>query len=224
MNLFWQSALWRHREAFWDGLVVTMQVTAIGYIGAILLGFTLCMMSMYVRPLRGPSRFFIEFFRATPIYVQLLWVNYVWPKVIGWPNGFFEAGCTALAVQSAGYLAETFRAGIEGISRGQIEAAQAQGMSGPLIMRRIVLPQVVHTMAPSFMNQLLVVIKSSTLVSVIAVPDLMYQALRLTSIWFEPIEILSCTALIYLVIVSALSWAFKAYTDRIRAKYGLTRG
>ena len=219
MDSAWSRTLWRHRDVMLDGLVVTLQVTAIGFVGAVVVGLALCLVSMYVKPLRWPARFFIEFFRATPIYVQLMWVNYVWPGIFGWPNNFFEAGCAALAVQSAGYLAETFRAGIEGIDRGHIEAARAQGMPSALIMRRIVMPQAGYTMAPSIMNQFLVVIKSSTLVSVIAVPDLMYQALRLSAIWFEPIAILSCTALIYIVLITALALLFKQYTDRIRARY-----
>ncbi len=219
MDSAWSRTLWRHRDVMMDGLVVTLQVTAIGFAGAVVVGLALCLTSMYVKPLRWPARFFIEFFRATPIYVQLMWVNYVWPGVIGWPNTFFEAGCAALAVQSAGYLAETFRAGIEGIDRGHIEVGRAQGMGSVLIMRRIVMPQAVYTMAPSIMNQFLVVIKSSTLVSVIAVPDLMYQALRLSAIWFEPIAILSVTALIYIVLITAIALLFKWYTDRIRERY-----
>ncbi len=219
MDSAWSRTLWRHRDVMMDGLVVTLQVTAIGFAGAVVVGLALCLTSMYVKPLRWPARFFIEFFRATPIYVQLMWVNYVWPGVIGWPNTFFEAGCAALAVQSAGYLAETFRAGIEGIDRGHIEAGRAQGMGSVLIMRRIVMPQAVYTMAPSIMNQFLVVIKSSTLVSVIAVPDLMYQALRLSAIWFEPIAILSVTALIYIALITVIALLFKWYTDRIRERY-----
>lgn len=219
MDSAWSRTMWRHRDVMMDGLVVTLQVSAIGFAGAVVVGLALCLTSMYVKPLRWPARFFIEFFRATPIYVQLMWVNYVWPGVIGWPNTFFEAGCAALAVQSAGYLAETFRAGIEGIDRGHIEVGRAQGMGSVLIMRRIVMPQAVYTMAPSIMNQFLVVIKSSTLVSVIAVPDLMYQALRLSAIWFEPIAILSVTALIYIVLITAIALLFKWYTDRIRERY-----
>jgi polar amino acid transport system permease protein len=148
-----------------------------------------------------------------------LWVNYVWPDLFGWPTSFFDAGWMALALQSAGYLSETFRAGIESVNRGHIEAAHSLGMSRMLTMRRIILPQSFVTMAPSIMNQFLVVVKSSTLVSVIAVPDLMYHALRLTAIWFEPIEILSFTAFIYIAIVSALSAIFKRYTDKLRARY-----
>lgn len=215
----WIRILWRNRDLMLDGLVVTMQVTAIGFVGAVLIGAALCLAWMYVRPLRAPARVLIEFFRATPIYVQLLWVNYVWPGVFGWPNSVFEAACIALAVQSAGYLAETFRAGIEGINRGHVEAGRAQGMSSLLIMRRIILPQAVHTMAPSIMNQFLVVVKSSTLVAVIAVPDLMYRALELTAIWFEPIGILSAAALTYVVVITLLSTLFKWYTDRVRRRY-----
>ncbi len=219
MESVWARTLWRNRDVMLDGLSVTLQITAISFTAAVVVGLALCLVSMYVKPLRWPARFFIEFFRATPIYVQLMWVNYVWPGLIGWPNSIFEAGCAALAVQSAGYLAETFRAGIEGINRGHIEAGRAQGMSGFLIMRRIVMPQAVNTMAPAIMNQFLVVIKSSTLVSVIAVPDLMYQAVRLSAIWFEPIAILSVTAAIYIVMITAFALLFKWYTDRIRARY-----
>jgi len=92
--------------------------------------------------------------------------------------------------------------------------------SRALTLRRIVLPQVFVTMAPSIMNQLIVVVKSSTLVSVIAVPDLLYQAMRLVNIWFEPIEILSFTALVYILFVFLLSLLLNRLADRLRARYG----
>jgi polar amino acid transport system permease protein len=175
----------------------------------------------HVKPLRWPAAFLIQFARNTPIYVQLIWVAYVWPDIFGWPVRFFDAGWTALALQSAGYLAETFRAGIEGVPAGHRHAAQALGMGPVLTMRRIVLPQTFLTMSPAIMNQFLVVIKSSTLVSVIAVPDLMYEAQRLVSIWFEPIEILSFTAFIYILMIFLISNALKRYSDRLRARYAL---
>jgi polar amino acid transport system permease protein len=124
-----------------------------------------------------------------------------------------------LALQSSGYLAETFRSGIESVARGQREAAFSTGLSPAQTMRWVILPQAILMMTPSLMNQFLVVVKSSSLVSVIAVPDLMYRALRLTSIWFEPIEILSFTAFLYVVIVFALSATIKWYSDRVRNRY-----
>lgn len=214
-----RRTVWNHRDRLLQGLLVTVEVCAIAMAVALVVGLGVCLVRLYVRPLRWIAVGYTEFARNTPIYVQLLWVSYVWPELFGWPRSFFDAGWAALALQSSGYLAETFRAGIEGVARGHREAAYSLGMSPALTLRRIILPQALLVMAPAIMNQFLVVVKSSTLVSVIAVPDLMYEALRLTSIWFEPIEILSVTALIYVVIVFALSAAIKWYSDRLRARY-----
>ena len=215
----WRRLIWNQRAVFLDGLVVTIEICAIAFVIAVALGLLVCLVRLYVRPLRWLAIFHIEFCRSTPIYVQLMWVNYVWPDLFGWPQDYFNAGWVALALQSSGYLAETFRAGIEGIARGQREAAYSLGMSRALTLRRIVLPQVFVTMAPSIMNQLIVVVKSSTLVSVIAVPDLLYQAMRLVNIWFEPIEILSFTALVYILFVFLLSLLLNRLADRLRARY-----
>jgi len=216
----WRRLIWNQRAVYLDGFVVTLEICAIAFAVAVVLGLTVCLIRLYVRPLRWLAICHIEFCRSTPIYVQLMWVNYVWPDLFGWPQDYFNAGWTALALQSSGYLAETFRAGIEGIARGQREAAYSLGMSRVLTLRRIVLPQVFITMAPSIMNQLIVVVKSSTLVSVIAVPDLLYQAMRLVNIWFEPIEILSFTALVYILFVFLLSLLLNRLADRLRARYG----
>lgn len=220
MDVF-RRTIWNHIDRFGMGLLVTIEIALIAFCVAIVAGLLLALLRMYVKPLRWPAAFLIQFSRNTPIYVQLIWVAYVWPDIFGWPLRFFDAGWAALALQSAGYLAETFRAGIEGVPAGHRHAAQALGMGPVVTMRRIVLPQAFLTMSPSIMNQFLVVIKSSTLVSVIAVPDLMYEAQRLVSIWFEPIEILSFTALIYIVLVFALSHALKRYSDRLRDRYAL---
>ena len=215
----WRRTILNNWDKFLHGLIVTAEICLIGFAVAVLLGLIACLVKKYVRPLRFLADFYIQFCRNTPIYVQLMWVNYVWPDIIGWPTSFFAAGWMALALQSSGYLAETFRAGIDGIPKGHLDAAQTLGMSFPMIMRRIILPQAFLNMAPSIMNQFLVLVKSSTLVSVIAVPDLMYQALRLTSIWFEPIEILSFTAFLYVGIVFAISNVCKQYSDKLRLKY-----
>jgi polar amino acid transport system permease protein len=215
----WRRTIFNNWDKFLTGLIVTAEICFIGFTVAVVLGLIACLIKKYVTPLRFLANFYIQFCRNTPIYVQLMWVNYVWPDIIGWPTSSFAAGWMALALQSSGYLAETFRTGIEGITRGHIDAAHTLGMSFGLTMRRIIIPQAFLNVAPSIMNQFLVLAKSSTLVSVIAVPDLMYQALRLTSIWFEPIEILSFTAFLYVVIVFVLSNAIKRYTDKLRFKY-----
>jgi polar amino acid transport system permease protein len=124
-------------------------------------------------------------------------------------------------LQSSGYLAETFRAGIEGVPRGQREAAFSVGMSPTQTFRRIVVPQVALASAPSIVNQFTVIVKSSTLISVITVPDLMSQSQRLVNIWYEPIEILTATAAIYILVVFLVSLIGKSLADRLRRRYGL---
>jgi len=203
------------------GVAVTAGICAVAFLLALALGVLACLLRLYVTPLRPIAIGYIEFCRATPVFVQLLWVNYVWPELFGFPQSVFTAGVIALAMQSSGYLAETFRSGIEGLPRGQIEAALAVGMSPAQILRRIVTPQVALVMAPAIVNQMAVVVKSSTLVSVIAIPDLMYEALKIVNQWFEPIEVLTTAAALYFVIIFALSTAAERIAERFRRKFGL---
>ncbi len=207
-------------DQFASGLQVSAEICALAYIAALLGGLALCLMRLYAPPLRPLAGLIMAYCRNTPIFVQLMWVAYAWYELIGWPREVFTAAWVALALQSAGYLGETFRAGIEGIERGQTEAALAVGMSRVQILRRILLPQALIVMAPSLMNQFVVVVKCSTLVSVIAVPDLMYAALRLTTIWNEPIGILSITAAIYVALLLVLAHVSKRFADRLRLARG----
>ena len=217
----WQRLVWNQRDALLAGLGVTVEVCAIAFLAAVIGGLGLCLVRIHVAPLRWMSVVLIEFFRDTPIFVQLMWVSYVWPEVFGFPGSFFTAGWLALALQSSGYLAETFRAGIEGVPRGQREAAFSAGMSPTQTFRRIIAPQVALASAPSIVNQFTVIVKSSTLISVITVPDLMSQSQRLVNIWYEPIEILTATAAIYILVVFLVSLIGKSLADRLRRRYGL---
>src|SRR3954468_18193764 len=217
----WQRLVWNQRDALLAGLQVTVEVCFISFACAIVGGLVLCLVRMYVRPLRPVATVLIEFFRATPILVQLLWVNYAWPEIFGWPTTFYQAACTALALQSSGYLAETFRGGIEAIPRGQREAAFSVGMSPLLVFRRIILPQVLLSSAPAIVNQFTVIVKSSTLVSVITVQDLMFQSQKIVNIAYEPIEILTATAALYIAFIYVVSMAGKLLADRLRRSYGI---
>ena len=218
----WERLVWNQRDALLSGLAVTVEVCVSAFTCAILGGLLLCLVRLYVRPLRIITIGLIEFFRATPILVQLLWVNYVWPALFGWPDTFFAAAWTAMALQSSGYLAETFRGGIEAIPKGQREAAYSLGMSPLHVFGRIVMPQVALSSAPSIVNQFIVIVKSSTLVSVITVQDLMFQSQKIVNIWYEPIEILTATAVIYIVAIFLVSAAGKSLSDALRGRYGIT--
>jgi polar amino acid transport system permease protein len=217
----WERLVWNQRDALLAGLQVTIEVCFISFACAIVGGLVLCLVRMYVKPLRPVATVLIEFFRATPILVQLLWVNYAWPEIFGWPTTFYQAACTALALQSSGYLAETFRGGIEAIPRGQREAAFSVGMSPLLVFWRIILPQVLLSSAPAIVNQFTVIVKSSTLVSVITVQDLMFQSQKIVNIAYEPIEILTATAALYIAFIYVVSMAGKLLADRLRRSYGI---
>jgi polar amino acid transport system permease protein len=201
---------------FAHGLLISAEICLFAYVAAVFGGLSLCLIRLYVPVLRPVASLIMAYCRSTPIFVQLMWVAYAWYELLGWPRDVFTAAWVALALQSAGYLAETFRAGIEGIERGQTEAAMAIGMGRMRILRRILLPQALIIMAPSLMNQFVVVVKCSTLVSVIAVPDLMYEALRLTTVWNEPVGILSVTAAIYVAVLLLLAHFAKRFADRLR--------
>jgi polar amino acid transport system permease protein len=205
-----------------DGLLVTLRVCTLGFLLAVVLAIAVSLIQLFVPWLRWLAKAYVEFFRATPILVQMLWVNYVWPEIFGFPNSAETAGIIALALQSSGYLAETIRAGIEGLPRGQIESGRALGMGEVTITRRIVAPQVALLMAPSLVSQMAVIIKSSTLVSVIAIPDLMYEALRIVNQWFEPIEVLTSTAFLYFLAIFLISLTANRIADRFRARLGLS--
>src|SRR3954452_15111355 len=160
----WERLVWNQRDTLIAGFAVTVEICAIAFLAAIIGGLVLCLARIYVAPLRPLAILLIEFFRDTPIFVQLMWVAYVWPEVFGFPNDFFTAGWLALGLQSSGYLAETFRAGIEAVPRGQRDAAFSAGLSPAQTFRRIVMPQVLLSSAPSIVNQFTVIVKSSTLI------------------------------------------------------------
>jgi polar amino acid transport system permease protein len=218
----WERYVWNQRELLFDGFLITIHVCLIAFVAAIIGGLVLCILRLYVPPLRPLAISLIEFFRATPIFVQLLWVNYVWPELFGWPTESFTASWIALGLQSSGYLAETFRAGIEAVPRGQREAAFSTGMPPVLVFLRIVLPQVLLMVAPSIVNQFTVIVKSSTLVSVITVQDLMFQSQKIVYTWLDPIEILTATAAIYITFVFCVSALGKRLSDYLRIRYGLS--
>jgi polar amino acid transport system permease protein len=208
-------------EPLLSGLWVTLYVCFWSFLLALILGLVACLIRLRGGFLRYLAIPYIEFCRATPIFVQLLWVNYVWPEVFGFPQTVTGAGIIALALQSSGYLAETFRSGFDGLPRGQREAAAAVGMSRWRVLYRIELPQVVLVAMPLVINQFAVIVKSSTLVSVIAISDLMYQGLKIVNQWHEPIEVLTAIALAYFLLIFSISRLANAVYVHFQAKFGI---
>lgn len=204
------TRLWQvfseYHEVLLAGIWITVLLSVLAMLVAVVAGLIACLGTLArSRLIRAPAVFYVEFCRNTPILVQLVWVHYALPEIIGVKFDAFTSSLIALALQSSGYLAEEYRAGIESIDKGQIEAAQSLGMTYARLMRRIVIPQAFIRMLPGILNQFVICFKSTSIVSIIAVPDLMYQAGLIVSATFLPMPVYTAVALTYFVLVFAVS-------------------
>jgi polar amino acid transport system permease protein len=208
--------VWDYHDQLLSGLAVTFELSIVSMAIALVLGLIACFASLSrLRLVRAPAILFVEFCRNTPVLVQLVWVHFAWPAIVGIKFTAWTSAVIALALQSSGYLAEEFRAGIEAIDRGQIEAAQSLGMTSFRLMRRIVVPQALIKMMPGILNQFVTCFKSTSIVSIIAVQDLMYQAGLIASATFLPMPIYTLVALVYFVMVFAVSSVVRVTTRRL---------
>jgi polar amino acid transport system permease protein len=200
------------------GIVVTVVLSVLAMAIAVVVGLVACLGTLSrSRLLRWPSVFYVEFCRNTPVLVQLVWVHYAWPEIFGVKFDAFTSSVIALSLQSSGYLAEEYRAGIESIERGQIEAAQSLGMTYGRLMRRIVLPQAFIRMLPGILNQYVTCFKSTSIVSIIAVPDIMYQAGLIVSATFLPMPVYTAVAMIYFLLVLMVSSSVRWLSRKLPA-------
>jgi len=159
---------------------------------------------------------YIEFLRNTPVLVQLVWIYYCLPIVIGVNLPGIQSAIIGLGLAESAYIAEIIRAGILAIPRGQVEAARALGFSPIPILHHVVLPQAVRIMIPPFLNSYVSLLKATALVAIIAVPDLMYVAQRVTAITFRPIEILTGAAVMYFLITYPIVLGVRVLERRVR--------
>ncbi len=200
-----------------DGLVLTLELTVIAMAIGIVLGVVLAVMRLSPNPLvAGAAWFYIWFFRGTPVLVQIIfWFNItaLYP-VIGWgsftlnANALitpFVAAILALGLNEAAYMTEIVRAGILSVDEGQTEAASALGMSRLLTMRRIILPQAMRVIIPPTGNETISMLKTTSLVSVIAVTELLYSVQLIYSVNYRTIPLLLVASIWYLMVTTLLS-------------------
>ena len=153
------------------------------------------------RPLRWLSTLFVEFFRNTPVLVQILWFYYALPMLVPIEISPFLAAILGISFNSAAYSAEIYRGGIQSIEPGQWEAARAIGMTGLQSLRRIILPQAIRRILPALTNRGVEIFKMSTLASVVAYVELLQQGKLVASLNFNPLEVYTVVAVIFLVIL-----------------------
>lgn len=159
---------------------------------------------------------YIELCRNSPVLILLIWFFYAFPMLLGVQLSAFMAAYIGLSLNSSAYCAEIFRGGIDSVDYGQWEGGRALGMRARDIMRRIILPQVIRRMIPAFTNRAIELGKETSLASVIAVHELMYQGRLLSATYYRPFEFFTVIAIIYFVIiypVSFLSTKLEQKTD-----------
>jgi His/Glu/Gln/Arg/opine family amino acid ABC transporter permease subunit len=210
------SVAWKYLPILLQATVITIALSVLSQIVGTIAAFFLALARLSPRGwLRRPTMAYIWVVRGTPLLLHLFFVYYAAPA-FGITLDAFPAAIIAMSASAAAYNAEIIRAGLQAVHRGQLEAAYTVGMRYDQVIRRIVLPQAVRIIIPSYMGNAISHTKNSSLASVITVPELMLTAQMIYSSTYRAIEILTVTGAIYLVLTSCLS-ALQVYFERTTA-------
>jgi polar amino acid transport system permease protein len=200
---FYEDGEWWPAELI-EGLLVTINISLISLAATLFIGLTTALLrnsnSVVGRTL---ATSYVELIRNTPLLVQIYLLYFVFGPVLGLDR--FSTAVLALALFQGAYTAEIFRAGLNGIARGQFEAAQSLGLSKTYTYWDVILPQVVQRTLPPLTNEVISLIKNSSIVSVMAIFDLTTEARNIVSETAMPFEIWFSVAIIYLALTLSLS-------------------
>ncbi|BEV18086.1 amino acid ABC transporter permease [Herbaspirillum sp. DW155] len=215
------GSLWQFRSIIGIGFVYTLSYTVACIALGLLVGLLVGLGRLSSNPLiSGPLRAFVEVFRCTPVLVQLVWFYYALPVLLGIEMSAGTAAMLSLALYGGAFYSEIIRGGIVSIDVGQSEAGWALGMTRVQLMKRVILPQAFKRMTPPLVNQSIMQLKNTSLLSVLAVPDLLYQGQIIAHETYRPLEIYTLVAVIYFVILlPATIWA-KRLENRLSVQHG----
>jgi polar amino acid transport system permease protein len=206
----------KHWPILARGLVGTVELALVSLAVGLALGLVVgAGRHARTRVLHWPATAFVEVFRNTPVLVQIMWFFFAFPILVPFPVSAFAAAAMALALNTAAFSAEIFRAGIQSIAPGQWDAARALGMTYAQQMRRVILPQAVKRMLPAFTNRALELLKMTSLASAIAFPELLYGAKTIATAYFNPIEAFTTVALVYFVVAYPVTQLVYALERRL---------
>ena len=218
MEIFDIEFILKYYKYFVRGTTITLGVSFFGVVFGTLVGVILSLMKLSNNKiLKGISTAYIELVRGTPLLVQLYIVYYGFPMLFPLSLSRITLGTIAVLLNSAAYVAEIIRAGIQSIDKGQMEAARSLGMTHGKAMRHIIIPQAFKNILPALGNEFIVLIKESAIISVIGIHDIMYNADTLRGITYKPFVPLVYAAMIYFVITFSLSKLLGVFERRLRA-------
>ncbi|KKO55181.1 amino acid ABC transporter permease [Paenibacillus sp. DMB20] len=218
MSRYWDfSILFNHWDRFIEGFGNTIWISIMSLVGSLVLGTVIAIMRIApVRLLNAAGTAYVEFIRNIPLLVVVFFFFLGLPS-LGVPMDGFTSGTLGLIVYTSSFIAEAIRAGIQAVPSGHSEAARSSGLSYLQTMRHIVLPQAVKIVLPAIGNQLINLIKNTSILTVVAGLDLMYHADLISADTFLPFTVYTIVALFYLLLTVPLSFAVH-YMERRLAK------
>jgi polar amino acid transport system permease protein len=215
--MFFQNAV-EFLPILLKGAVVTIEITFCSFILSTALGLVLALMRVSGNHIvSNAAATFINVIRGLPIIVQLFYIYFVLPD-LGVQLSAFQAGFIGLGIAYSVYQAENFRAGIQAIDHGQIEAAQSIGMRGAMIMRRVVLPQAFRIALPPYGNTLVMMLKDSSLASTITVAEMTRAGQLIASSTFQNMTVFTLVAMLYLGLSLPLVFGLRRLERRLGQK------
>jgi polar amino acid transport system permease protein len=202
-------------EYQWDflSIVDNWHLLAIGLLGTFKIFIVTCVIGLSLGLLVGigrysriwsirlPAAVFVEFFRNTPVLIQIIWFYFALPILVPFEINAFTASVMGIALNTAAFSADIYRGGIQSIDRGQWDGGSAIGMSYLQTMRRIIIPQAIKRMLPALTNRGIEVFKMSTLASIVAYAETIHQAKLISESYFNPIESFTIVALLFFVVL-----------------------
>lgn len=187
------------------GLQATIYLTIASLVLATILGLISGLMSLSnLRLVSAPARIYVNVIRGTPLLVQILFIYFGLPSVTPIKLTAVTAGIIAIGFHIGAYVSEVFRAGIESIDKGQIEAGRSLGLSSVQTMWKIVIPQAVRRMMPPMLNQFIIGVKDTSLLAVIGVAELTERGQTVYAVNYRAFEILAVVGLMYLALTYTL--------------------
>ena len=199
------------------GAGITIKITALSVAVGIIIGLFMGVARIArFRIFRIIAAIYVDFFRGTPLLIQIFLVYFALPLLTGQRSDPYVAAISACGLNSGAYVAEIFRSGIQSIDRGQMEAGRSLGMTWVQTMRYIIIPQAIKRVIPQLGNEFIALLKDSSLVSVIGFEELTRRGQLIIAKTYASVEIWTCVAIIYLVMtlsisrfVAYLEWRFK---------------
>lgn len=206
-----------YASMFWGGLAVTLEVTGAALVLAFALGAVIAVLKVLpCRPLRLLLDFYTSLFRGIPLIVLLFIAYFATPQLTGYKITMFTASVLTLGLNGSATVSETLRGGIEGVDRGQYDASHALGLPYTTMMSRIIIPQALRSVAPALVNEVITVLKSSSLVATIGLMDMMRAAQSVQALTYRAFEPFIVVAAVYYVIVMLLTFVAGILERRLR--------